>query len=171
MTVADGLKKMGVEMPQDGVANTVPLKAAKPQAAPLPPLPSLSDLPAAGPASGVGVVVNTATGGVAAPTANYRTGEPRLVGIAGPAQGETFLLAEPFSIGRDDGNTLALTQDTTLSRRHARVEKQNGRWVVADDGSSNGTFVNGQRVPGTAFLHPGDEIQAGSVRFRFEGGG
>ncbi len=83
LTVADGLKKMGVEMPQDGVGNTVPLQAAKPQPAPLPPLSSLSDLPAAGPANSSGIAVAPAIGGVAPPTANYRTGEPRLVGIAG----------------------------------------------------------------------------------------
>lgn len=171
LTVADGLKKMGVEMPQDGVGNTVPLQAAKPQPAPLPPLPSLSDLPAAGPASSAGIALAPSIGGVATSTANYRTGEPRLVGIAGPVQGETFLLGEPFSVGRDDGNSLALMQDTTLSRHHARVEKKNGKWVVTDDGSSNGTFVNNQRISGSTFLHPGDEIQTGSARFRFEGSG
>jgi hypothetical protein len=171
ITVASFLKQLGVEMPQDAVGNTVPLKAAKPEPAPLPPLPSLADLPTAivQPTPGILSASAAVKGGVPAPTVNYRTGAPRLVGTIGVVAGEVFLLEEGMTIGREESNTLALTQDMTLSRRHARIEKQNGAWVIADVGSSGGTFVNRQRIPGTLPLHPGDEIQMGAVSFRFEG--
>jgi pSer/pThr/pTyr-binding forkhead associated (FHA) protein len=38
-----------------------------------------------------------------------------------------------------------------------------------DHGSTNGTFVNGAKVSGEAFLRPGDEVQFGAIRFRYEG--
>lgn len=164
MTVAGSLKQIGVEFPQD--AQTTPVGHLKPAAPPLPPLPSLTELPAAGPAA-AGVV--TASSGGA--TAAVSGGGPRLVGVSGPVSGEVFLLetAAPFTVGREEGNTLALTQDNTLSRRHARVEARGGGWVVADAGSSNGTYVNGQKVEGSIAIAPGDEIQVGSARFRYEG--
>ncbi|GAB4457493.1 MAG: hypothetical protein OHK0029_17380 [Armatimonadaceae bacterium] len=169
ITVADVLKRMGMEMPQDGAGTTVPLKAAKPEPAPLPPLPSLTDLAAAGAASRAGVTMAVASGGVATGNANYRTGTPRLVGISGSVQSETFPLTDTLTIGRETDNSLSLTQDTGVSRYHARLERQNGGWVVADLGSSNGTFVNGAKISGTHPLQPGDEIHVGSSRFRFEG--
>lgn len=170
MTVSDTLKQMGVTMPQDGGGQQVPLKAVAPQPAPLPPLPSLADLPtvAVGPGQAAPGVASVAA---AAPPAapSYQTGAPRLVGIGGPVQGETFSLTGPFTIGRDAVNSLALAQDTGVSRRHARVEQMNGKWTLFDENSSNGSYINKQRVPGSLFLHPGDEIQIGNSRFRFEG--
>jgi pSer/pThr/pTyr-binding forkhead associated (FHA) protein len=43
-----------------------------------------------------------------------------------------------------------------------------GAFEVIDEGSSNGTYVNGQRIAGRQALSPGDEVQVGSARFRFE---
>jgi hypothetical protein len=165
MTVAGSLKQIGVEMPQDGQGTAV--SHLKPSPPPPPPLPSLAELPSAGAASTAGVAASggSASNGAAA------TGKPRLVGLAGVVSGETFPLDEAFSVGREEGNSLALTQDTTVSRRHARVEPLNGGWAVVDAGSSNGTYVNGTRVSNAQPLSPGDEIQMGSVRFRFEGRG
>ena len=171
VTVPGVLKQMGVEMPQDAANGANALKPAAPV---LPPLPSLGDLPSAGAASGaVAAPLGGMNGNAAvyanAPASTVAAGNPRLVGLVGPVGGEVFPLdAGPLSVGRDAGNTLALTQDTTLSRQHARIENTNGSVCVVDAGSSNGTFVNGQKIAGTQTLRPGDELQIGASRFRFE---
>ena len=174
VTVPGVLKQMGVEMPQDAAngANA----HLKPAAPVLPPLASLGDLPSAGAAPGavavpLGAGGNAGTAAVYAAPASAASGvAPRLVGLVGPVGGETFPLdSGPLSVGRDAQNTLALTQDTTLSRNHARIEAgTSGTYSVTDNGSSNGTFVNGQRIAGTHLLRAGDEIQIGASRFRFE---
>ena len=57
--------------------------------------------------------------------------------------------------------------DPNVSRRHAELRNEDGRWVVADLGSTNGVKVNGRRVENSA-LEPGDDIVLGIARFRFE---
>jgi len=56
--------------------------------------------------------------------------------------------------------------DASVSRRHARIVERNGRAVVLDDRSLNGTWVNGQRVE-AAMLSDGDEIMLGRVVMHF----
>jgi hypothetical protein len=58
-------------------------------------------------------------------------------------------------------------EDANVSRRHAELRNEDGRWVVADLGSTNGVKVNGRRVEQAA-LEPGDEVVFGLARFRFE---
>ncbi|HEX8054925.1 MAG TPA: DUF3662 and FHA domain-containing protein [Thermoleophilaceae bacterium] len=58
-------------------------------------------------------------------------------------------------------------EDANVSRRHAELRNEDGRWVVADLGSTNGVKVNGRRVEHAA-LEPGDEVVFGLARFRFE---
>ncbi len=85
-------------------------------------------------------------------------------------QGAVYPLAGAgVSVGRDADNTVPLPADKTASRRHARFAVAGaGAFEVIDEGSSNGTFVNGQRIAGRQALSPGDEVQVGSARFRFE---
>jgi pSer/pThr/pTyr-binding forkhead associated (FHA) protein len=56
--------------------------------------------------------------------------------------------------------------DASVSRRHARIVERNGRAVILDDRSLNGTWVNGQRVE-AAILSDGDEILLGRVVLQF----
>jgi DNA-binding NtrC family response regulator/pSer/pThr/pTyr-binding forkhead associated (FHA) protein len=65
------------------------------------------------------------------------------------------------TIGRDAANSVVLDQ-FGVSARHAEVELGAGRLVIRDVGSTNGTFVNGQRVS-DALLNPGDRVLIGSV--------
>lgn len=70
-------------------------------------------------------------------------------------------------IGRDSHADLVLL-DPSVSRRHCKVRQMGrDRWALEDLASSNGTFVNGEKVR-RAELHPGDILQLGSRRFRVE---
>ncbi|HPO73690.1 MAG TPA: FHA domain-containing protein, partial [Armatimonadota bacterium] len=106
--------------------------------------------------------------GPAFPAAPVSTGAPRLVVVQGPALGSSVTLGDAsVVIGRAAEADLSLLQDNTVSRRHASVVPQDGGYLIRDEGSSNGTFVNGQRVT-ERLLQLGDEIQVGSTRIRFE---
>ncbi|HSV75069.1 MAG TPA: FHA domain-containing protein [Chthonomonadales bacterium] len=107
--------------------------------------------------------------GAAAPGAPA-TPQPRMVGTIGTYAASIFSLAADGEvlIGRDPGNAVALPEDATVSRRHASVRCEAGGFAVTDLGSANGVFVNGVRIAGSQPLRPGDEVQIGSTRFRFE---
>ncbi len=85
----------------------------------------------------------------------------------GPDKGRRFELPdnEPQVIGRSS-EALPLT-DQSISRRHAELTPDNGRWLINDQESSNGTFVNGQRVTRRRLLHPGDQIRTGQTLMLF----
>ena len=91
---------------------------------------------------------------------------PRLVVTAGPGRGtEHVLLDDRTTIGRSPDSVLVIP-DISVSRRHARLERQGERWVVLDQGSGNGTLVNGRRVDRHPLQH-GDEIGMGDTRVQF----
>jgi pSer/pThr/pTyr-binding forkhead associated (FHA) protein len=74
----------------------------------------------------------------------------------------------PVTVGRSNDNTIPLDGDEFASGHHARIESQrNGVWIL-DLGSTNGTFVNGERVDGRRQLHRGDLVQIGNTELRFE---
>jgi hypothetical protein len=92
---------------------------------------------------------------------------PRLVAVSGVAMGQIYPVMGEATIGRDPGNAVSLSMDSSVSRRHAVITTVDGGYVIQDQGSSNGTFVNGARVT-EAPLRPGDEVSIGGTRFRFE---
>lgn len=65
-------------------------------------------------------------------------------------------------IGRAPECELRL-EDTYASSQHARMFPKNGNWYVEDLGSTNGTFVNEQRLAAPAMLQPGDRIRIGTT--------
>ena len=65
-------------------------------------------------------------------------------------------------IGRAIGCELRL-DDTFVSQQHARIFAKNGSWYVEDLGSTNGTFVNEQRLAAPAMLTSGDRIRVGTT--------
>jgi pSer/pThr/pTyr-binding forkhead associated (FHA) protein len=70
------------------------------------------------------------------------------------------------SIGRDATNDVVILDDAKVSRLHAELQFRDGRWLLLDLGSRNGTIVNGRRVR----QHPlkgGDRIQCGENVFVF----
>jgi hypothetical protein len=83
------------------------------------------------------------------------------------ANKEYELSTEPVVIGRENANDLVL-KDPEVSRRHARVIYQGGRYYVEDLNSTNGTFLNDQRIRGQAPLSHGDVIRLGeSIRLTY----
>ena len=111
--------------------------------------------------------------------AQARTGTPpeapaaagRLVVVASPSleAGRMFETgAVPFTIGRSTENDAVLAGDEFASARHARVESQrDGIWIL-DLGSTNGTWVNGERMDGRCRLRDGDVVRIGQTELRFE---
>lgn len=80
-----------------------------------------------------------------------------------PVDGELIL-------GREQGSADLVLDDPGVSRRHARVLPDDGGVIVEDLGSSNGTYVNGQRITGPVELGAGDEVQMGDTRLGVQGG-
>jgi len=77
------------------------------------------------------------------------------------------LQGERLTIGRADTNQVAIESDPELSRLHAVLEPVGGGWCVRDLASSNGTFVNGERIWSDRPLRNGDEIRVGRTRLVF----
>lgn len=85
----------------------------------------------------------------------------RLVVKAGPNVGKSFPLEKPeIFIGRDLNNDVVIN-DPEVSRRHARLVMQGGTFVFEDLGSTNGSFIKGQRLSGPYMLTPGEMITFG----------
>jgi adenylate cyclase len=83
---------------------------------------------------------------------------------------QRFDLSESHActIGRNDQNTIVLNDDG-VSRYHALIQSSGpGCFLITDRNSSNGTFVNGSRIPAPAMLESGDRITIGSRELVFQ---
>ena len=90
----------------------------------------------------------------------------RLVALTGPLTGELLSLVDrPVSIGREASNDICLA-DVAVSRSHCTIALQHGAWHVRDNGSVNGTFVNGTAIVDRP-LQNRDRIQLGQSMFLF----
>jgi serine/threonine-protein kinase len=89
--------------------------------------------------------------------------------LAGPYTGRVFCFTQPdtFLIGRSNDAHLCLTDDKFFSRHHCLLEITPPHCFLRDLGSTNGTFVNGQRVTET-YLENGARIQGGETVLRVE---
>lgn len=86
----------------------------------------------------------------------------------GPASGQSFPLEEESTVGRDLACEIPLS-DPEISRRHARFFIREGNVYVEDLGSTNGTFLNGERIATPQQLRKGDVITLGeSVAMVFD---
>jgi hypothetical protein len=80
---------------------------------------------------------------------------------SGPQAGREFQLEkEELYIGRDINNDIVIN-DSEVSRRHARLFQQGNQFMIEDLGSTNGTFINGQRLVGPYPLRSGELIVFG----------
>jgi len=85
----------------------------------------------------------------------------QLVMRTGPNPGATYSLdVDNITIGRDPSNTIPIN-DPEISRYHARMIAQGGKIVLEDNGSTNGTSVNGHRIAGPHVLKSGEMVSLG----------
>ena len=80
-----------------------------------------------------------------------------------PATAQVFPLGEEVTIGRAPGCSVPLADDTYVSQLHARIYIRDGKPFVEDLGSTNGTFLNRDRLSKTMPLHRGDKLQIGQT--------
>ena len=84
-----------------------------------------------------------------------------------PAHGEPIeIAADRTLIGRDRTAAVRLTE-SSVSRKHATIERRDAQWVITDGGSANGTFVDGVQIA-EGVLHDGQTLRLGSVSFKVE---
>ncbi|WP_322818421.1 FHA domain-containing protein [Tepidiforma sp.] len=101
----------------------------------------------------------------AAPAAQWRL-VLEAPGESGVPRGTAYRLAAAMEIGRDGASGIVIG-DSSVSARHARIERLPDGWLVRDLGSTNGTFVEGRAVPERGLrLAGGERIQLGAVVFR-----
>jgi sigma-B regulation protein RsbU (phosphoserine phosphatase) len=87
-----------------------------------------------------------------------------------PKKGEFFqytLKDEKISLGRSGDNDIPI-QDPFSSGHHALIYPKDSRYMLRDNNSKNGTFLNGKRVQRETELNKGDEILIGSTRIVFD---
>ena len=71
------------------------------------------------------------------------------------------------NIGRADFNDVVIS-DPSVSTSHAKLQRRDDVWILSDLGSTNGTFVEGERVSGEVALGPGTTVKFGEVAVLFE---
>ncbi|MFP4322229.1 MAG: FHA domain-containing protein [Anaerolineales bacterium] len=87
----------------------------------------------------------------------------RLIVRRGPQPNQIYELnKDVITIGRDITNDITIN-DPEVSRHHARLSRQNEHYIIEDVGSTNGTFVNGQRLSSTRVLSPGETLGLGET--------
>jgi Inner membrane component of T3SS, cytoplasmic domain len=91
----------------------------------------------------------------------------RLEFILGPMANQTLPLTEAVTtIGSVAGNTVVLA-DPAVSKKHAGIRRIDSDYELADLGSTNGVYVNGQKVPKKTLV-PGDIIRVGNTEAVFK---
>lgn len=85
-------------------------------------------------------------------------------------QGEPLfhaIVTDVFRIGRESECNLVIKADTKVSRRHATVIRRGMAFIIQDNGSSNGTYVNGEKITEPHELMVGDSVRIGRREFTF----
>ena len=87
---------------------------------------------------------------------------------SGSKKGQRLPIRVPVvNIGRADYNDLVLPEES-VSTQHAKLQRRDGVWVLVDLGSTNGTFVDGERIEGETPIAPGTTIRFGDASVIFE---
>ncbi len=91
--------------------------------------------------------------------------DAKLVVVGGEARVTEIDLNLPVTIGRGRSTSIALPHPL-VSRKHCEIYEEEGKLVINDLGSLNGTFVGDQRITEPTFLMPGELLTVGTVTFR-----
>ncbi len=81
-------------------------------------------------------------------------------------RGGVIPISEELTIGRNSENMVIL-EDKYVSSHHTKIFLRNNEYILEDLGSTNGTFINNQKVTSRVILGSGDKIKVGSAIFRF----
>ena len=76
-------------------------------------------------------------------------------------RGTTFALTNGLGIGREPDNTIVILDDAYISGHHVKITVADGRVLIDDLASKNGTYLNGARLSRQEQLRSGDRIQVG----------
>lgn len=73
-------------------------------------------------------------------------------------------------IGRDPGNSISITNDSTISGKHANILHKKGKFWIKDEMAANGTFINGEEleIEKAYPINDGDEVRLGDTVFTFK---
>jgi len=134
--------------------------AARPPAAPVPPHPVTPSVPAPEPTAASAPVPSAPAESSPAPELLHL----ELQSGTTPVTGRRYALYTPLEIGRGTGCDISIP-NRYVSTRHARIFPHEGRWLLEDLGSTNGTLVNGAAVSAPHSLAPGDRVQVGDTEF------
>jgi pSer/pThr/pTyr-binding forkhead associated (FHA) protein len=104
---------------------------------------------------------NTPTAPTVAPLASFLIRNGALKGKRLPVK------VPIINIGRADFNDVVLA-DPSVSTSHAKLQRRDGLWMLTDVGSTNGTFVENERVEGEVPLSPGTTVRFGEVAVLWE---
>ena len=100
---------------------------------------------------------------------NSKTTGPKLVGQNAFASIHHRIEGAQVRIGSAADNDLIVSH-RSVSGRHALIQQTRGRYYIRDLGSTNGTFLNGERIATEQPLRPGDEVRFGAARFAMVAG-
>jgi len=101
---------------------------------------------------------------VAAPVLGDKALALRLRVVDPPQRrGRVFELGDEVTVGRSPGCAVSLDDDTFASSIHARVFRRSGELWIEDLGSTNGTFLNDERLESPSRLRRGDRVKVGST--------
>lgn len=154
----------GAALPSAGIGGVGTGRGAPALAPAAPPPVALSAAPRATIRSPVGGSRRQAKR-AAAPAAASPVPGPALVVLAPPELlGRRYQLAQELTLGRAAGCQITL-DDTYVSQLHARIFRAEDVLYVEDLGSTNGTYLNRNKVSGPLLLEVGDQVQVGSTIF------
>jgi pSer/pThr/pTyr-binding forkhead associated (FHA) protein len=146
-----------------GSAPPAPHAPAARSAPPAPPAPAPAAPAASAPPA---QPVPPAPAAAARPSAGHALAH--LVVRSGTLKGQRLPLRTPVvNVGRADYNDLVIPDDS-VSTVHAKFQRREGIWILVDLDSTNGSFVDGERIAGEAPLAPGALVRFGEVRAFFE---
>jgi pSer/pThr/pTyr-binding forkhead associated (FHA) protein len=137
-------------------------------APPPPPPPAPAEPPNLQPAGAAQRLSDTMHGIPVTPASSIAAPLASLLFRSGDLKGRRLPIKVPVvNIGRGEYNDIVIA-DPSVSTMHAKLQRREAIWILTDMGSTNGTFVEGERLTGETALSPGTTLKFGDVSALFE---